>query len=183
MKLKPNFEEDYNMSAQQLISRVEDRTLYLERVFNAPRELVFKAFSQAEHLKRWWGPTGWTLPVCTVDFRPGGTWHFCMECVDESQTFFGYKSWGIAVYKEIVEPERIVYTDSFSDEEGNTNTTMPQTTITMTFVEYEGKTKLISEAEYATVEDLDTVLKMGMLEGITQTWDRLAELVADLQSE
>lgn len=58
--------------SNQVVSKIVDgNTLVLERVFQAPRELVFKAFSEAEHLKHWWGPKGWTLPVCNVDFRPG----------------------------------------------------------------------------------------------------------------
>lgn len=59
----------------QMLSKVEGNVLTLERVFNAPRELVFQAFSEAEHLKQWWGPNGWSIPVCNVDFRPGGIWH------------------------------------------------------------------------------------------------------------
>lgn len=58
-----------NPSNQVVSKVVDDNTLVLERVFQAPRELVFKAFSEAEHLKHWWGPKGWTLPVCNVDFR------------------------------------------------------------------------------------------------------------------
>ncbi|RED63178.1 SRPBCC domain-containing protein [Cohnella lupini] len=167
-------------AANQLYSRVDDKELYLERTFNAPRALVFKAFSEAEHLKRWWGPKGWTLPVCNIDFRPGGLWHFCMKCTDESQEYFGYESWGLGEYLEIVEPERIVYVDSFSDPEGNITEGMPQTTVTMTFVEEDGKTKLISQSRYESAEALKTVLDMGMLQGITETWNNLDVLLEQL---
>lgn len=163
------------------ISRVEGKELFLERIFNAPRELVFKAFSEAEHLKRWWGPKGWSLPVCNIDFRPGGVWHFCMKCTDESQDYYDQESWGKAVFHEIVPPERIVYVDSFSDAEGNIIKDMPETLITMTFVEHEGKTKLLSHAQYASAEALKTVLDMGMLEGISETWDNLDTLLRQLQ--
>lgn len=166
----------------KMISKVEGQELILERVFNAPRELVFKAFSEAEHLKHWWGPRGWTLTACTVDFRPGGVWHYCMKCVDENQgDFFGYESWGKGVYQEIVEVEKIVYVDYFSDAEGNENADMPSTLVKMFFQEHEGQTKLISRSEYATAEALKTVMDMGMEQGITETWDRLAEHLQSIQ--
>lgn len=166
------------MSKNSMTSRVEnDTVLVLEREFNAPPELVFKMFKDPEHLKHWWGPRGWELPVCKVDFRPGGIWHYCMKCVDKNQgEFYGMESWGKAIYQEIVEPKKVVYTDYFSDAEGNNNESMPSTNVTMEFVDVGGgKTKLVSRGKYATKADLDAVINMGMMEGITQTWDRLEE--------
>ncbi|MBW7477337.1 SRPBCC domain-containing protein [Paenibacillus oenotherae] len=162
--------------SNKMITKVEGPQLTLERVFDAPRELVFQAFSEAEHLKHWWGPRGWTLTVCNIDFRPGGIWHYCMKCIDENQgDFFNYESWGKGVYQEIIDGEKIVYTDYFSDAEGNEAEGMPSTQVTLTFEEHEGKTKLTSSSIYASEEALKTVLDMGMEQGITETWDRLAE--------
>ncbi|MBP0723644.1 SRPBCC domain-containing protein [Bacillus sp. RG28] len=171
------------MSNNSIVSRVEnDRVLVLERIFDAPRDLVFKMFKDPEHLKRWWGPKGWEIPVCTVDFRPGGVWHYCMKCVDQNLgQFFGMESWGKGVYKEIIEPEKIVYTDYFSDSEGNMNDSMPSTNITMEFIDLGEKTKLINRAEYVSAESLKTVMDMGMLQGITETWDRLNELLESMK--
>ncbi|KMZ40550.1 MULTISPECIES: SRPBCC domain-containing protein [Bacillales] len=171
------------MSRNAMVSRVEnERVLVLERVFDAPRELVFQMFKESEHLKRWWGPKGWELPVCHVDFRPGGVWHYCMKCVDKNQgDFYGMESWGKGVYKEIVEPEKIIYTDYFSDAEGNTNDAMPSTEVMMEFIDLGGKTKLVSRSEYVSAEALKTVMDMGMLEGITQTWDRLEESLNEIK--
>ncbi|WP_240041271.1 SRPBCC domain-containing protein [Paenibacillus ginsengarvi] len=171
-------------TAGQMISRIEnERELVLERVFDAPRSLVFQAFSKAEHLKHWWGPRGWTLTVCNIDFRPGGVWHYCMKCMDENQgDFFGFESWGKAVYEEIVQGEKIVYVDFFSDAEGNEASGMPSTRVTLEFHELEGgKTKLLNRGQYDSAESLQKVIDMGMMQGITETWDRLAELVADLK--
>jgi uncharacterized protein YndB with AHSA1/START domain len=170
------------MSDDKMASRVEnDKILVLERTFDAPRELVFEMFKEPEHLKRWWGPRGWELQVCNVDFRPGGIWHYCMKCVDQNQgDFYGMESWGKQVYREIVEPERIVYTDYFSDAEGNVNDTMPATEGTVEFIDLGGKTKIVSRSEYVSAEALKTVMEMGMLEGITQTWDRLEERLAEV---
>jgi uncharacterized protein YndB with AHSA1/START domain len=162
--------------SNKMVTKVEGQELILERVFDAPRELVFQAFSEAEHLKQWWGPRGWTLTVCDIDFRPGGVWHYCMKCMDENQgDFYGMESWGKAVYEDIVKSEKIVYVDYFSDAEGNESAEMPSTDVTLTFVEFEGKTKLVNRALYASPEALKTVLDMGMEQGIAETWDRLDE--------
>lgn len=171
------------MSNNTMVSRVEnDRVLVLERIFDAPRDLVFSMFKEPEHLKHWWGPRGWEIPVCTVDFRPGGVWHYCMKCVNQNlEQFFGMESWGKAVYKEIIEPEKIVYTDYFSDAEGNVNDSMPSTEMTLEFIDLGGKTKLINRAEYVSEEALKTVMDMGMLQGITETWDRLNERLESLK--
>jgi uncharacterized protein YndB with AHSA1/START domain len=90
-----------------------ERELVITRIFDAPRELVFKAWTKPERVKRWWGPNGWTLPVCKIDLRPGGVWRYCMRSPE------GQDSRGKAVYHEIVELERNGYTDTFADEEGN----------------------------------------------------------------
>lgn len=171
------------MANGKMTSRVEnDKVLVLERIFDAPRELVFEMFKEPEHLKRWWGPRGWECPVCNVDFRPGGVWHYCMKCVDENQgDFYGMESWGKGVYEEIDEPEKIVYTDYFSDAEGNENDAMPSTRVTMQFIDQGGKTKLVSRSEYVSEEALKQVMEMGMLQGITQTWDRLEERLDEVK--
>ncbi|MWC29863.1 SRPBCC domain-containing protein [Paenibacillus sp. MMS18-CY102] len=171
------------MSNQTMVSRVEnENVLVIERVFDAPRELVFQMFKEPEHLKRWWGPRGWELPVCTVDFRPGGVWHYCMKCVDKSHgDFYGMESWGKAIYKEIAEPEMFSYTDYFSDAEGNQNAEMPSTDVTLTFIDEGGKTKLVNRGVYVSPEALKTVMDMGMLQGITETWDRLEERLNEVK--
>ncbi|TFB21399.1 SRPBCC domain-containing protein [Filobacillus milosensis] len=171
------------MSVHELSSRVEnDKVLVLERTFDAPRDLVFKMFKDPEHLKHWWGPRGWELPVCNVDFRPGGVWHYCMKCVDQNQgDFYGMEAWGKAVYKEIIEPEMIAYTDYFSDAEGNINDSMPPSENTLEFIDLDGKTKLINRSEYVSEGDLKTVMDMGMLQGITETWDRLEERLNEVK--
>lgn len=165
----------------KMSSKIDGRELVLERVFDAPRELVFKAFSESERLKQWWGPRGWTLPVCNVDFRPGGVWHYCMKCTDKNQgEFYGMESWGKAVYQEIIENEKIVYTDYFSDAEGNEAEGMPPSQITVIFTEEEGRTRLVSRAVFDSTEALKTVVDMGMEQGISETWDRLDEYLLAL---
>ncbi|OAB40247.1 SRPBCC domain-containing protein [Paenibacillus antarcticus] len=166
----------------QMVSKVDGNTLILERVFQAPRELVFKAFSDAEHLKHWWGPKGWTIPVCNMDFRPGGTWHYCMKCEDKTQgDFYGMESWGKAHYREISAPSQIIFTDCFSDAEGNVMDNMPETLVTLDFIEKDGKTKLVNTAIYTSPEALQTVLDMGMIQGMSETLDNLVVHLEKIQ--
>lgn len=156
------------------VTMPSDRELVVTRVFNAPRELVFKAWSDPEYLARWWGPKGWTVPVSTMDFRPGGKWHYCMKGPE------GEQSCGLAIYHEIVPPERIVYTDYFADAEGNPKEGLPESRITAAFTERDGKTTFTGTALYKTKEDRDTVLRMGMVEGMTESLNRLEEFLASL---
>ncbi|WP_223070436.1 SRPBCC domain-containing protein [Paenibacillus caui] len=166
----------------KMIIKVEGQEFIMERIFDAPKELVFKAFTEAEHLKQWWGPRGWTLSACNIDFREGGVWHYCMKCVDQNQgDFYGMESWGKAVYEQIVKGEKIVYIDYFSDAEGNEAEGMPATEVTLQFEEHEGKTKVLSRSKFESAEALKTVLDMGMEQGISETWDRLAEHLQSVQ--
>jgi uncharacterized protein YndB with AHSA1/START domain len=149
-----------------------DRTLIAERVFNAPRDLVFRAYSEPDSLRQWWGPKGWGLPVCEMDFRPGGTWLYCMRSGD------GQESWGKAVYHEIVPPERIVYTDYFADAQGNPVPGLPESHVTVQFTAQGGQTKLTVSTLFPSAADLQAVLEMGLEAGLTETWDRLEEYLA-----
>lgn len=155
-----------------------ERTFRLTREFNAPRELVFAAFSQCEHLKHWWGPTGWSLPVCEMDFRAGGTWFYCMRGPGPGGKEMD--SCGKATFQDISAPARIVYTDVFVDSEGNQLDNTPTMRITVTFEDVAGKTRITSETVFGSKEELETVLNMGMEEGITQTWDKLEAYLGDI---
>jgi uncharacterized protein YndB with AHSA1/START domain len=121
-----------------------EQALVITRIFDAPPELVWKAWTDPELVKRWWGPTGFTSPVCKIDLRVGGTYHYCMRSPE------GQDYWSTGVYHEIVPLERIVATDSFADEEGNVvpatycgmSSDFPlELLVTVTFEEHRGKTK------------------------------------------
>jgi uncharacterized protein YndB with AHSA1/START domain len=84
----------------------------ISRVLNAPRDLVWKCFTDPEHMKQWWGPKGFTVIASTMDLRPGGIYLYGMKTPD------GSAMWGRMVYREIVPPEKIVFVNSFSDEKG-----------------------------------------------------------------
>jgi uncharacterized protein YndB with AHSA1/START domain len=162
-------------SATNSTTQIGEREFVMERIFDAPRELVFKAWSEPKHVTQWWGPKGWTLPYCRMDFRPGGVWVYGMRGPD------GTEGWGRATYREIVEPERIVYVDAFADEHGEPLEGMPETTIIVEFIDLGGKTKLKSTAQFASRADLEQTVGMGMEEGMGETWDRLSEYLPTLQ--
>ncbi len=88
-------------------------TLVIERIFSAPIELMWQAWTDPEHIMRWWGPKDFTAPLAKIDFRVGGTYLFCMRSPD------GQDYYSTGVYREIVHLKRIVFTDSFADEKGN----------------------------------------------------------------
>jgi uncharacterized protein YndB with AHSA1/START domain len=88
------------------------------------------------------------------------------------------ESWGKATYREVVAPERIVYVDVFSDADGNAAPGMPEVIVTVEFAEVDGGSKITSTSEFATKGDLESLLEMGVVEGITETWDRLEEYLA-----
>ncbi len=92
---------------------VGDQELVISRIFDVRREVLWKAWTEPERLKQWWGPKGFTSPVYDIDLRVGGSYLNCMRSPE------GKDYWGTGVYREIIEPELLVFTDSFSDPEGN----------------------------------------------------------------
>ncbi len=153
-------------------AKPEQRGLVLTRVFDAPRRLVFKAWTEREHLMQWWGqPKGATMPYCKVDLREGGTLHFRVNLPD------GNAIWGKGVYREIVEPKRLVFTDYFSDEHGNIVEPPPghpkESVITATFTERDGKTTVT--VEHAGLERASKENQKAYQQGWGESLDRLAE--------
>jgi uncharacterized protein YndB with AHSA1/START domain len=153
---------EYNVLGN-VTTNIGEREFIMERIYDAPRELVFKAFTESSHLARWWAPGEYTVPVCKIDLRPGGIWHYCMESPE------GERHWARSVYREIVVPERIVYTSTFADEKANPIEGIPEHLATITFGEYEGKTKLTVRIQFESAKDLKTTLELGMVQGLTET--------------
>ena len=146
-------------------SDTTDRTLTITRTFDAPRELVFKAWSQPEHLVRWWAPTGFTTPSCEMEFRPGGSYRSVIRSPEGKE----HRMRG--VYHEVVPPERLVMTFAWEDEAGQPG---HETLITVTFADQAGKTRLTFEqGVFETVESRDSHLG-----GWSQFMDSLARYLA-----
>jgi uncharacterized protein YndB with AHSA1/START domain len=154
----------------------------ITRVFDAPRELVWKAFTEREHLMHWWGPKGFKVLSCSLDLRPGGIFHYCLQSPD------GQQMWGKFVYREIVAPERIVHILSFSDEnQGVTRHPMApvwplETLATVTFSERGGKTTMtVRWAPHNATEEERNMFASShdsMRQGWTGTMDQLADYLA-----
>ncbi len=148
----------------------------MERVFDAPRQLVWNAWTQKELLEKWWGPKEWTTTVKTYELVPGGTWLYMMEGFMPGAAE-KIQAWSVAKFIEIVEPEKIVYRDSFSDENGVVNESMPSMQVTVTFSEEDGSTKMTSVTKFDKLEDLEKVVAMGVEEGFNMQLDKLAEML------
>jgi uncharacterized protein YndB with AHSA1/START domain len=163
-------------------ANVAEGELVIERTFDAPRELVFKAWTEPERLMYWWGPKGLTMRAATLDLRPGGVFHYSMRSPD------GADMWGKFVYREIVPPERLVFINSFSDEAGNTvrapfSATWPLEVLnTLTLSERDGRTTLRLQggpynATEAERESFDAAHE-SVRQGFAGTFDQLAEYLA-----
>ena len=120
-------------SAKKPSKKTSNHRLTINRVLNAPRALVFRAWTDPSHLVRWWGPEGFTIPECQMDVRVGGAWRTCMRSPDGNE----YRVRG--VYREIVKPERLVFTWAWEDENGQPK---HETIVTVTFAERAGKTAM-----------------------------------------
>ena len=142
-----------------------DREVVLTRVFDAPRRLVFDAFTKPELLKRWFGPRGWSLVVCEVDLRVGGGFRFVLRGPDGRE--MGMRG----VYREIDAPERSVHMESFDDYPGESQ-------VTTVMVEEAGRTTLTATVLYPSKEVRDIVIRSGMEHGAAESYDRLAELLS-----
>jgi uncharacterized protein YndB with AHSA1/START domain len=152
-------------------------SIVITRVFDAPRERVFQAWTDPDKVKQWWGPKGFTTPVVQIDLRPGGKSLSCMRSPD------GKDYWGVGVYREVVRPERIVVTDSFADEKGNAvpasyyqmGLDFPlEMLIKVNFEEYEGKTRLtLQHIGIPSGKDSDDARA-----GWSESFDKLDEYLA-----
>ena len=151
------------------VTTVGDREIVMTRVFDAPRQRVFAAFTRPELLKRWFGPRGWSLVVCEVDLKVGGTFRFVLRGPDGTE--MGMRG----VYREIVPPERSVHMESFDQFPGESQ-------VTTVLVEQEGKTTLTATVLYPSAEVRDAVIKSGMEHGAAESYDRLAELLASAEA-
>ena len=146
------------------------RTIVTTRVFDAPRDLVFEAWTNPKHLVQWWGPDGFTTTARAIDVRPGGVWRFVMHGPD------GVDYENRIVYDEIVKPERLIYRHP-----GGEDVEPVQIHVTVTFEDHGGKTKLTMMMLFPSAAERDRVAeKYGAVEGAKQTLARLAEHLATM---
>ena len=159
----------------------------IARTFDAPRDQMWKAWTERERLMQWFGPKGFAMPAAMIDFRPGGTFHYCLESSE------GQEMWAKFTYREIVAPERICFVSAFSDEDGNV-TRHPMCAAwplemlsTVTFVERAGRTTVT--VEWAPINPTEAERKTfqasyeGIQKGWTGTFDQLADYLAKEEAE
>jgi len=151
--------------------------IVITRDFAAPRELVWRAWTDPTYLMRWWGPKHFTAPACHIDFRVGGRYHFCMRSPD------GQDFWSTGEYREITPPERLVFTDSFADAQGNVvppayygmgDDFPEELVVTVTLEALDGKTRMTMRHKNIPAGEH----REGALQGWNESFDKLAESLA-----
>ncbi len=141
------------------VTTPSDREIFLTRTFDAPRAVVFEAWTKAEHVKHWWDPTGVPLAVCEIDLRPNGMFRW-VNSAHDGHVFSG-------IYREIKAPERLVFSVKIFPSR-------PDPLTTLLFKEEGGKTKLAMRIECGSMEDRDALLQMRIDVGTGRTLDNLA---------
>jgi uncharacterized protein YndB with AHSA1/START domain len=146
-----------------------DREVQWMRVFDAPRRLVFEVWTNPKHVPNWMlDPSGWTMPVCEIDLRPGGQWRFVWRKADGSEMTMS------GTYTEVVPPEKVVHKEKLGDD-------WPETINTLVLTEANGKTTATETVLYPSKETLQAALKTGMKEGADQSYERLAAYLTNIQ--
>ncbi len=147
-----------------------DREVVVTRSFDAPRELVWKAYTKPEHITQWMlGPPGWTMPVCELELRPGAPYRFAWRKDDGGEMEI------TGVVKEVQPPERLVITESWGGD-------WPYALNTIEFSEEDGRTTLSTTIVYPTKDARDAALGTGMTDGMSVSYDHLEELLRRLAS-
>ena len=152
------------------VTTPSDQEIRITRLFDAPRHLVFEAMTKPEHVKQWWGrlDEGYSVPVCEIDLRPGGAWRFVNRHPKGEAAFHGD-------YREVTPPSRVVFTEIFEQFPDSVSV------VTAEFSEEGGKTRLTATVSYPSPEVRDMVIASGMAKGAGISYDRLEDLVAELQ--
>lgn len=157
-------------SGKMTVTTPSDTEIMMTRVFDAPRQLVFEAHTSAEHMRNWWGPRKYEVVSAEVDFRVGGKWRVVHRGPDGDEHAFRGE------FREIVPPERIVWTFEYEGAPGDIAVE------TLTLEEHDGKTTLTTVSDAGSKEARDAMLGSGMQEGAEETWDRLEEYVETLKA-
>ena len=165
------------VSGNDIMTAAAENELVITRLFDAPRELVFKAWTEPEHFVQWWGPHGFSTPHCTIDLREGGKLFYCMRSAEYGDLWCG------GVFQEIDPPSRLVFVDYFADQQGNPvppstygmgEGMSNETLVTVLFEEEDGKTRMtLTHAIPSSSPE-----QAGAIEGWSQSFERLATHLA-----
>jgi uncharacterized protein YndB with AHSA1/START domain len=150
------------------VTTPSDVEVLITRSVAAPAKLVFEAWTRPEHLSRWLlGPEGWNMPVCEIDLRPGGRWHYGWRRADGTALDMDGE------YQEITPPDRLVFTERWGDE-------WPETQITLVLTEADGRTTMAQTVRYPSKKARDAALATGMTDGLTASYERLDSVLRAL---
>lgn len=168
------------MAEVKVTKDLENKKLVIEYEVNAPKEKVWRAYAEKDWFEKWWGPEGWQTTAKEFDFKPGGRVHYDMHCIDKNQgEWFDQHSWGLMDIETVDEPERFTYTDYFSDENGTLNQEMPALKVTNELIEENGRTKIVSTSFADSADQIEQLIKMGMVEGFSSQLNRLDALMKE----
>jgi uncharacterized protein YndB with AHSA1/START domain len=159
----------------EFVKDLEKGTLHVSREFAADLSLVWRAWTEAALLDKWWAPKPWRCETKSMDFRPNGKWIY--EMVGPN----GERHGGVQIYAEIKKEVYFAGKDAFADEKGNVDENMPVAEWKNTFTQTANGTLVKTEAKYPNKESLVTVLNMGMEEGLKMAQEGLDELLKQLQ--
>jgi uncharacterized protein YndB with AHSA1/START domain len=166
------------MADVKVTKDLENKKLIVEFLANGPVEKVWRAYAEKDMFEKWWGPEGWETTAKEFNFAPGGRVHYGMKCVDKAQgEWFNQTSWGLMDIQSVDDGKSFTYKDYFSDEAGTLNTDMPTLTIKNEFFAEDGKTKIVSTSSADTAEQIEELIKMGMIEGFSSQLNKLDVLV------
>lgn len=161
---------DQQQAPTATLTTPTDREIHVERVFDAPRDQVFAAFTDPKLIPEWWGPRDTTTVVDQMDVRPGGSWRFVVRNSDGSETGFR------GTFREITPPVRVVQTFEWEGMPGYVSVD------TATFEDLGDRTKVTTTSLFHTTEERDGMLESGMERGMNESFARLDELLARLAS-
>jgi uncharacterized protein YndB with AHSA1/START domain len=159
--------QDQRAGARATVDKQGDREIRIVREFDAPRERVFEAFTDAEQIAQWWGPHGTEMTVDKLDARTGGDWRFLMQDPDGGETAFR------GSFREVSPPERIAWTFEWSGMPGY---------VSVDSTEFEdlgdGRTRVVTTSTFLFEEERDGMIEAGMEGGLQESYERLDELLA-----
>jgi uncharacterized protein YndB with AHSA1/START domain len=152
------------------VTTPSDQEIRMTRLFDAPKELVFEAMTRPEHVKQWWGRLGegYSVPVCEIDLRVGGRWRFVNRHPNGEAVFYGE-------YLEIQRPSRVVFTEIYEPFPDSPSV------VTAELADEAGKTRFTATVRYPSLDVRNMVMATGMARGAAISYDRLEDLVAELQ--
>ena len=166
--MKPNLQTEF-------VADSENSQLTIKREFLAPRQLVWDCYTKSELLNQWFAPKPMTTKTKSMDFREGGHWHYVM--IDPN----GKEYWGYTQYIVIKPIDYYSAFDAFSNENGEINKELPRAKWKVDFFDGGEKTLVVTLVQYNSPTDLETVVQMGMEQGMTMTLEKLDELLVSLQ--